>query len=284
MVKVAAVTHTRSDDFFLDLWVKYYSSLVGAENCYVMLDGDDWECRVDLSSVNVRVLEGRFYRRTKNDARLSDEHKIIATELLAEYDYLIKTDCDEFVCVDPLSGMSFSDVLMQADEHGFIHSLGVDVVERSVSEASIDPTQPIMAQREFGFMTKVYCKPNIFSRVCEVKAGGHRVRGGAFVLSKNIFMLHLANIDRGMFEDRAKIRMTESGARSYAPQLEARRQIFDIASSDVEPVSLDVAVSEIHDLMAEKEGFGRFVNGNTMIMGNHPGFLVEFGDRFRDIT
>ena len=284
MLKVAAVTHTRSDDFFLDLWVKYYSSLVGAENCYVMLDGDDWECGVDLSSVNVRVLEGRFYRRTKNDARLSAEHKKIATELLGQYDYLIKTDCDEFVCVDPVSGQSIYDVLAQADEHGFVHSLGIDIVQRAPLEPSIDPAKAIMMQRGFGFMTKIYCKPNLFSRVCEVKAGGHRVRGGAFALSNDIFMLHLANIDRGMFEDRAKVRMTESGARSYTPQLEARRQIFEIASSEIEPVPLETAVSQIHELMAKEDGYGRFVNGNTTIMGNHPGFFVAFGDRFEKIV
>jgi hypothetical protein len=140
-----ALTHVRHEGFFLEKWIDHYGALVGRENLYVVIDGDDWEPEVDLTGIETEVLLDAPRRRIRNDRFMAKEMSARANQLRKRYDHVIRGDVDEYVVVDPASGLDWPAALQELTEEGYIFALGVDVVQHAGKRSRSTAPRPSSA-------------------------------------------------------------------------------------------------------------------------------------------
>lgn len=284
MTRIAALTHVRKDDFFLAMWIEYYSAICGRSNLHVMLDGDDWMPDVDLSGLQVEVLGGRQGLRVRDDARLSVAHTRKLERLFETYDYVIRGDCDEFVCIDPDSNLTWAEALEETKEHGYIYCNGIDVVHDTRFESAFGPARKVLEQRRNGVVQKLYFKPNIMSRAVATSSGGHRA-DGPVVVSEHFYMFHLANFDETVFSERIQTRLSDAKGGSYDSHAVSRRRVSEVVESCASPMQFDDGVARGRYQLTTRGNKPvvyrpqKFRDGNVEFEG-HKGFLVHIDPRF----
>jgi hypothetical protein len=151
---------TRS--FFLEKWIDHYGALVGRENLYVVIDGDDWEPEVDLTGIETEVLLDAPRRRIRNDRFMAKEMSARANRLRKRYDHVIRGDVDEYVVVDPASGLDWPEALEELTEEGYIFALGVDVVQHGSAKRSRS-TAPLPSSASAGTASSPTATPSLSS-------------------------------------------------------------------------------------------------------------------------
>ncbi|AHM04402.1 hypothetical protein roselon_02051 [Roseibacterium elongatum DSM 19469] len=201
-----ALTHVRHETFFLEKWIDHYSGIVGRENLHVVIDGDDWEPEVDLTGIHTEVLLEAPRRRIKNDRFMAKEMSGRANKLRKRYEHVIRGDVDEYVVIDPASGLDWPQAFEELTEQGYIFALGVDMVEAEDETAPIDRTQPILGQRRRGFVADRYTKPFVITRWNNWAGGAHRLLNRPTVISNHFFLFHMALADKTVAEERLAAR------------------------------------------------------------------------------
>ena len=197
-----ALTHVRHEDFFLAKWIAHYGAIVGRENLHVVIDGEDWEPSVDLSGIATEILLDAPRRRIRNDRFMAKEMSSRANLLRKRYEHVIRGDVDEYVVIDPESGLDWPEALTELTEEGYIFALGVDVVQNGAETAPLDRSAPILGQRRHGFVADRYSKPFVISRWNNWAGGAHRLLNRDVVLSRHFTLFHMALADRGVAEER----------------------------------------------------------------------------------
>lgn len=281
MARIAALTHVRQDDFFLQIWVDYYSALVGAENCFVVLDGDDWSSNVDLSRVNVSVNTLRAFRRIKHDALMAQMHTRMLADLLNHYDFVIRGDCDELVMIDPASDKTWDDICDDMQEKGYLFCSGVDIVHNRNVESVLDLSKPILGQRQHGIIIGSFFKPNLMCQSLPIKAGGHGIKERQVIISPDVFMFHIGNVDHQLAHERALTRNS-----SYTDYYKDRLAVFDAVLLCEPKPKFDRHMAFVRNFVSgvspERQVLGRplkFRAGNIAI-GLNQGLLSKIPERF----
>jgi hypothetical protein len=219
MVKAlaCALTHVRQEGFFLEKWIAHYGGIVGRENLFVVIDGDDWVPEVDLTGIHTEVLLGAPRQRIRNDRFIAKEMSFRANALRKRYTHVIRGDVDEYVVVDPAAGLDWSTALEELGEAGYIFAMGVDVVQGPGEDAPLDCSAPILEQRQFGYVSDRYSKPFVISRWNNWAGGAHRLLNRDVRLSRHFFLFHMALADFGIARDRMEAR---GGGAQHASHVE----------------------------------------------------------------
>ena len=234
--RIAAVTHARKDDYFLQLWLDHYGAELGHENCFVLLDGADWTPEVDWRDATALVLDRprAAMHRIRVDRRMARQQiELIDRLLLSEgYDFVFRGDCDEYVLPDPERAASLADVAWEAEATGFVYSLGIDVIHNPRLEPPADLSRDLLSQRGHGLVYQSYCKVNLLSRKARevgitFNAGGHRASGAGVPVAETFVMAHLGWADRDLVRTRIAPRYVEDRELSFTEYLDARLAIFD---------------------------------------------------------
>ena len=289
------MTHVRNDDFFLDLWAKHYGRHIGRENCFVILDGDDWTPLADLSGVNVIVLPRprAQMNRVRIDRRMQREQLDLIARIFEElkYDYVIKGDCDEYVVPDPLQSLTIGEAVREADLVGAVYSSGINVLHDTVQEPGLDPLKDVMSQRHLAVLSQSYCKVNVVSRIgyergIRTNAGGHRVEGALPVhASRTFYMLHLGWCDVPMWQERNQHRIAfdrDDSFRTYADMVAKMFASVSESASSAGPLdpAMDAAQSELCFTNGVRvNNANKFRKGNFACEGNTD-YLVRLDQRF----
>ncbi len=292
---IAAVTHVRNDDFFLDLWARHYGRLIGRENCYVILDGDDWTPVADLAGVNLIVLARprAQMNRIRIDRRMQREQLELIARLFEEmqYDYVIKGDCDEYVVPDPEQGLTIKDAVREADLPGAVYSSGINVLHDTGREPCLDPLQDVMVQRHLAVLSQSYCKVNLLSRKgyergIRTNPGGHRVAGALPVhASKSYYMLHLGWCDVPMWQERNRHRIAFDRDESFKTYADSCAALFASFTENADRAGpLGPAMKSARTELCFTEG-KRVDNANKFRLGNfacdgNMDYLVRLDERF----
>jgi len=201
-----ALTHVRHEGYFLEKWIAYYGGLFGRENLHVVIDGDDWEPDVDLTGIQTEVLLDAPRRRIRNDRFMAKEMSGRANTLRKRYEHVIRGDVDEYVVIDPDSGLGWEDAFKELTEEGYIFALGVDMVEADTEATPIDRAAPILGQRRHGFVADRYTKPFVITRWNNWAGGAHRLLNRPTVISNHFFLFHMALADKTVAEERLAAR------------------------------------------------------------------------------
>lgn len=248
-----ALTHVRHEDFFLDKWIAHYGALFGRENLHVVIDGDDWEPKADLDGITTEVVPDAPRRRIRNDRFMAKEMSARANRLRKRYTYVIRGDVDEYVVIDPASGLDWPDALGELTEAGYIFAVGVDVVQGSSEHDALDRAAPILGQRRHGFVADRYTKPFVISRWNNWAGGAHRLLNRPVVMSNHFFLFHMALADRGIAEERLAARGGLKQHRSFVDHQTDR--LGAIGGTDADRLDFAEACAIAHrDFPVEPDG------------------------------
>ncbi|WP_120500444.1 hypothetical protein [Roseovarius sp. EL26] len=199
---ICATTHVKHDAFYLQKWIDHYSSIVGRENLFVHLDGNDWETDVDLSGITVEYIEGSPHRRIKNDRFIAGYMSGKANALRRKYQYVLRTDVDEYVIRSPKSEQDFVTALRKHSDRGYIYALGLDVVQRGSTEPELVRSEPILGQRRYAYVSDKYSKPFAIWRWNNWTGGAHRLINRPVEIDPEFYLVHLALSDQKLAYER----------------------------------------------------------------------------------
>ncbi|MCL2414042.1 MAG: glycosyltransferase family 2 protein [Bacteroidales bacterium] len=194
--KIAVITMARNDEFFLNRWVGYYGRQFGEENLYIYLDGLDQKAPAEAGRANVEIVEKQGIKVVDAEKRRLDFLSDRAAELFsAGYDLIIGCDADEFLIVEPNLGLTLHEYLSRIKINTSISPLGLDVGQHLHNEKSLDRSAPILPQRNYALINSRFTKTSIVAKPIRWGRGFHRIDGHNFHIDKNLYLLHLGNID-----------------------------------------------------------------------------------------
>ncbi len=189
--RMAALTIVYNEHQILPLWAKYYASVVGAENVFVLDQGSD-QPYTDLPE-GVTVI--RLPRENFDNWLIM---RLVATfqrHLLESYDAVLYADSDEFLCVAPdvLKGESLKSFLLDLPDPVGI-TTGYNLHHDILREGALDPARPVLEQRKYLTRERSMDKPMISRIPLNWIPGFHTAREGGTIVP-GMFMLHLRLYD-----------------------------------------------------------------------------------------
>jgi hypothetical protein len=196
MKRIAVLTMARNDEFFLNLWVKYYGDLFGEENLYIYMDGLDQKPPKEAGKANVKIVEKLGIKVVEAEKlRLSFLSDRAAELFKLGYDLVIGCDSDEFLVVDVKTGKKLPEYLSSLKINVSVSALGLDVGQNLKEEFPIDKSKPILHQRNYALINSRFTKTSVIAKPVQWGSGFHRVHGRNFRIDKNLYLLHFGNID-----------------------------------------------------------------------------------------
>ncbi len=204
--KIAAITMARNDEFFLSRWVEYYGHELGNENLYIILDGTDQDAPKNANGANIIKLPHTDMSRATGDKYRIGKINNLANKLFKTYDIVIGCDSDEFLIVDPNTKKSLREYLSESKYKTTVSGLGFDIGQNMKNEKSLNPSKPMLSQREYALLSTRYTKPVILFRPARWGSGFHHVKGKNFHIDKNLYLLHFGAVDMNMLIKKAEKR------------------------------------------------------------------------------
>lgn len=193
---VAVVTICRDDQFFLKHWVAYYGALFGRSSLYVISHGDTDMVRDEAQGCNIFPVPAietdsftMLHWRTKN---------ALLTALRQWYAHVIVCDVDEFIMIDPATGLNLKTWLDQAQTGTVYTAMGLDVVHLRDKEPESIKTS-ILGPRMHTQIALHYAKPCIISRACRLGRGGHFSEYNKLNLPDELYLFHMRYCDFNLF-------------------------------------------------------------------------------------
>ena len=203
MKNIAAITMVRNGDFFLERWVRYYGSLLGRENLFIVMDGTDQQVPDFTRGCNVEKVE-----------------RVAGNEMV------IGTDVDEFLVVDPKLGVSLPEFLsgLETSGHPSFSGLGCDVVQNISCEPKLDRSLGLLEQRQFIILSTRYTKASVLCMPVQWGSGFHRTRHGNFRIVPDLYLFHFGCADLPGTD----LRMLDAAlsARGWGRHLGKRRKLI----------------------------------------------------------
>ena len=212
---ICAITMVRDDHFYFQIWMKHYSSLVGRDNLYVLVHGDDSRILELAAGANIiRVPALEFDSVTKPDFDKKRFFLIngIANGLSSYYNYVIVTDCDEMLVVDPILNTNIYDYLNERADASTITALGLNIFHKISEEPKpLNTDAPILSQRNYCQVDPLNTKPIITKRVIQRSEGNHASNDPKLYIGDGLFIFHLKFVDVNLTLETVKARYHAGG-------------------------------------------------------------------------
>ncbi len=192
MPRVVALTMARDEADLLPRWVDYYGRQVGVENLIVLDDNSADGSTDDLPCMRLRLPPGPW-QPSWAQARL-DLVNGLSRGLLACYEVVVFVDIDEFLVPDPAHYDGLADYLGKNRDRDVIAPLAVNVLHKPSLEPTLDPTQPLLAQRHFVKFAPGMCKPLVKRKPADWLASFHGI-AAPFEIDPRLWMMHLKYCD-----------------------------------------------------------------------------------------
>jgi len=197
MVKIAAITMVYNEPEYVPIWCRYYGSLFGAENCYIIDHGTNDGSTKNLLGYNVV----RIPRSPMDDQKRTRYISAFCSALLEWYDGFIHTDVDEMVVQDPDKFPTMQHYL-ESLEVGTYTAIGFDIQHDPVSEAALDLSRPVTWQRRWIRFSSSMCKPVLSFKPLEWKAGFHSAN--CKLEFSDLYLFHLRYFDLALGLERLR--------------------------------------------------------------------------------
>ncbi|QUJ76559.1 glycosyltransferase family 2 protein [Sulfitobacter albidus] len=208
-MKICAMTMVYRDYWALAQWYRHYGGHLGPRNLYVIAHGHDpriAEICPEASIITIPRDELKHFDRVR--LRLMND---IQSGLGNVYDWVIQTDTDELVCLNPDQHASFADLFATA-EAPVLFGLGLNL-----AEAKDDPEMPeganVFSYRKTACVTGNYSKAWAVSNGMALRwhgvfCGYKRAHKFPFVMPDGVFFVHLKHAHRGALEDANEVRQS----------------------------------------------------------------------------
>lgn len=180
------------DHWALSQWFAHYSRHLGARNLFIIAHGRDPFIKMICPKANIiPVPRDDLSHFDTTRAQLLNGFR---SGLLATYDWVIQTDADELICLDPEQHASFED-LFSAQSAPALFAMGINIAERKD-----DPTVPdgdrALPLRPCGVFSGHYSKAWAASQAIGFRRHGlhlgpRRLGRTQMVLPKGVYLAHL---------------------------------------------------------------------------------------------
>jgi len=198
MQTVAALTMVRDDPFYLKLWLRYYGTLLGRENCYVVNHGRGTQVADLAEGCNVIGIPGDPHMNC--DMKRWRMLNNFVMGLRCYYDHVSVGDVDELVVLDPAAGMTLPEWLKTVPANRVLTPLGLEVIHRIDLEDE-PVTGPVLGPRRHIRPAPHYSKPCVVSTGTKIARGGHFTQYGKLHTPDNLYLFHLKFCDFGAYTD-----------------------------------------------------------------------------------
>ncbi len=231
MKKIAVLTQSRNDNFFLSRWINYYGNIFGEEHLYIFLDGEDQIPPDNIGKTNLTIRKKeQSLSRIKGDSKrinfLSNFSKKLFTE--KKYDIVIGTDCDEFLVVDPKINKGLKAYLSELHIKNSVSALGIDIGHNTNIEGELDPKKSILEQRQFGVLSTRYTKPSVINKPVRWGSGFHRIKHKNFTIDNNLYLIHIGYCDLKLITEKLNINRVNS---TWKNHIKRQAKTIDLATN-----------------------------------------------------
>ncbi|MGB5865015.1 MAG: glycosyltransferase family 2 protein [Sulfitobacter sp.] len=239
-MKICAITMVYRDYWALGQWYRHYGAHLGYRNLYVISHGHDPEIAKicpEASIITIPRDDLRNFDRVR--ARLMNG---IQSGLNNIYDWVIQTDTDELVCLNPDTHASFQK-LFEASTAPALFALGLNLAEVD-GDIALGNTDSVFALRSTACVTGNYSKAWAVRKALPLKwhgvfCGHRRTKDFPFEMPDDVFLVHLKHANSTALEDANTVR--KSVAQSVGedwnvkgwkkPDLHARRFFAKLAAT-----------------------------------------------------
>ncbi len=281
-----AVTMVRDDYFFLEKWVRYYGEQFGRDALYVINHGNDARISDIAAGCNVIGLPGVFSNsfdrvRWRLIANL-------ANGLRGYYQFVVCGDVDEFVAMDPATGMGLLDFLAKRRKRFMtITPVGLDLVHLPDKEP--DPLgDAILGPRRFCRFNGFYSKPCVFNRETRLSRGGHWADDAKLRMLRGLYLFHMRFADAGLYADtrvRRSEQLTDMGVKTRKDTVISGHWFIEPGRDDPYSIAAGLQVKDDFDFTEftgrmEKSWKPRGEGGLFGFKGEEAGHLNTIPDRF----
>ena len=196
-MKICAITMVYRDYWALSQWFAHYARHLGPEHLYVIAHGRDAKIEAICPGANVITVP-------RDDLSGFDRlrgHLLngIQDGLAAYYDWVIRTDADELICLDPQRHESFAALFESYPRRQALFALGFNLAQGD-DEPELRDGEGVFRQRRQAAFSGHY------SKAWAVRRGTHLVRHGIetspealasapFTLPKGVYLAHLKYAD-----------------------------------------------------------------------------------------
>lgn len=187
------------DYLMLQRWYDYYAGQVGPENLFIFSHGNDPRHREIAVGANVINLprDPSMYKFDILRWRMLGN---FASGMLNFYDWMLVTDIDEMVLVDPAVAPGLVPYLQDkfADEPAptNLSPLGLNIVHVPEEEPlPIVEGETILSRRRYFYPSRTYSKATLVRAPVMFAPGGHRNNLGPRTLSDDLYLIHLKMCD-----------------------------------------------------------------------------------------
>lgn len=224
-MKICALTMVYRDHWALSQWYMHYGSLLGVENLYIIAHGADDKIPEICPNAHVITIP-------RDDLNQFDHArgKILndfQASLADDYDWVIRTDADELICLDPSLYPSFESLLSKRWGPA-LFALGLEVAEQP-NDPPIDLKTPALSERSAAIFTGHYSKAWVVKSTTRlvrhgVEVGKRRAHRVNFSLPKGVYLVHLKYADLKALELANRHRIDVANAEGKAMPGAAWRQ------------------------------------------------------------
>lgn len=209
---ICALTMAHKDHWALSQWFRHYRRALGAENLYVVSHGADPRIAEICPGASVLTIpRNRLQGFDHWRGRMLNHFQ---QGLLEIYDWVIRTDADELICVDPSRWSSLPD-MMRHQETPALFALGFDLFDLNAA-APVTNGSSVFAQRRDAVFTGHYSKAWAVKKPIGLRRHGIQLRPNRladfpFVMPRGTYLAHLKYADRTALTAMTEIR-TEVGS------------------------------------------------------------------------
>ena len=194
-MKICAITMVYRDYWALSQWYAHYSRHLGSDNLFIVAHGADAKVSELCPRANVITIPRDTL--ASFDRMRGQLLNSIQDGLGVAYDWVIRTDADELICLDPEHYDGFHTLFRDHNKLQSLFALGMNIAE-DIMDNELSSTDAVLTKRQHAVLSGHY------SKAWAVKRGTHMVRHGIaltqdaqFTLPTGVYLAHLkyANID-----------------------------------------------------------------------------------------
>lgn len=198
---------TYKDHWALSQWFRHYSRLLGPENLYVVSHGADPRIQEICPGASVLTIpRDRLQGFDHWRGRMLNGFQ---QGLLEIYDWVIRSDADELICLDPARWGSLADML--ADQPApAVFALGFNLFDFSQTTANA-VEQPVFAKTRDAVFTGHYSKAWAVRRPIGLRRHGIQLRPARlaqfpFAMPRGVYLAHLKYADVAALSAMSEVR------------------------------------------------------------------------------
>lgn len=191
-MKICAITMTYRDHWALDQWYRHYARHLGGQNLYVVAHGADPAIAEICPGASIVTIPRD--RLDGFDTWRAGVLNGLQSALVGVYDWVIRTDTDELICLDPERHASFADFFGTCTGDA-VFALGLTIAERP-GDRPLRSGEPALAARRNAEFSGHYSKAFAVRKAMPLLRHGIAVRPRRlatfpFHLPRGVYMAHL---------------------------------------------------------------------------------------------